>query len=297
MLKRLVFFLFLIMDVIFSQAQSNENNTPGSIRFLSVFTSFPDSLRIHGHTYRGVPIPFDNHYDDKTVLVIIPPEYNPHNKVDMVFWFHGWYNSIDSSLQVFKLADQFLASKREAILVIPETAKNAPDSYGGKLENSGMFQKLVTDVLTQLEAYGNHTRKYSAGNIILAGHSGAYRLIAHIIHQGGIRVQEVLLFDGLYGQLDKFKPWLLSDKNHSFVHWYTNKGGGTDEVSDTLMNQFKRENIAFKLVEETIPETQLPKKQQILFIHSTREHNDVITNPDNFKLLLQRSKYLRKIKK
>jgi hypothetical protein len=63
------------------------------------------------------------------------------------------------------------------------------------------------------------------------------------------------------------------------------------------MNQLKRENKDFKLIEETIPETKLPKKQQILFVHSAREHNDVITNPDNFKLLLQRSRYLRKIKK
>ncbi len=215
----------------------------------------------------------------------------------MIFWFHGWYNTIDSSVGVFNLIDQFIASKRNAVLIIPETSKKAPDSYGGKLENQDMFRKLVEDIMYKRRSLLGIKNKVQAGNIILAGHSGAYRLIAHIIHQGGIPVQEVLLFDGLYGQLEKFKPWIHSNKNHSFVHWFTNKGGGTDEVSDTLMNQLKRENIEFKLVEETIPETQLPKKQQILFVHSTREHNDVITNPDNFKLLLQRSRYLRKIKK
>ncbi|MBL0134314.1 MAG: hypothetical protein IPP79_10035 [Chitinophagaceae bacterium] len=123
-----------------------------------------------------------------------------------------------------------------------------------------MFRKLVEDIIYSKRPMLGIKNQMHSGNIILAGHSGAYRLIAHIIHQGGLPIQEVLLFDGLYGQLDKFKPWILSDKNHSFVHWYTNKGGGTDEVSDTLMNQLKRENIEFRLVEETIPETQLPQK-------------------------------------
>ena len=31
-----------------------------------------------------------------------------------------------------------------------ETAKNSPDSYGGKLEQPNMFLLLVTDVLNEL---------------------------------------------------------------------------------------------------------------------------------------------------
>ena len=296
-MRRFFAFGFTFFFVLSASSQKRSFEKEIIFRFTSPFTSFPDLLRKSGHTYQNQVFPYTDHYDDSSVLIIVPPHFKPAENVDMIFWFHGWYNSIDSSVGAFNLIDQFIASKRNALLVIPETSKKAPDSYGGKLEKEGMFRKLVEDIIYSKRPMLGIKNQMHSGNIILAGHSGAYRLIAHIIHQGGLPIQEVLLFDGLYGQLDKFKPWILSDKNHSFVHWYTNKGGGTDEVSDTLMNQLKRENIEFRLVEETIPETKLPQKTQILFVHSSREHNEVITNPDNFKLLIQRSRYLRKIKK
>lgn len=275
----------------------HQKRVPGLIRFNSEHSSFPDTLRAKGHTYQGTVFSYEKHYDSKEILVVIPPGFTAQTKVDMVFWFHGWYNTIDSSLQVFKLADQFIASNRKAILVIPETAKNAPDSYGGKLESPGMFQGLVKDVLDKLKQYGDGSQNYEPGHILLAGHSGAYRVIAHILQEGGLPIQEVLLFDGLYGQLDTFRPWILSDKQHSFIHWYTNKGGGTDEMSDTLMAMLDREGKIYGKWEEKIPLTQLPRKQQVLFVHSAREHNQVINDPDNFKLLLQRSRFLKKIRK
>lgn len=295
-MKKVLLIGWLIMGWTSLSIAQQEIAVPGLMRFNSEHTSFPDSLRAKGHTYQGTLFTYENHYDSKEVLVVIPPRFNTHKKVDLVFWFHGWYNNIDSSLEVFKLVDQLLASNRNVLLVIPETSKNAPDSYGGKLENPGMFKDLVTDVLDKLKEYGDRSKPYEPGNILLAGHSGAYRVIAHILQQGGLPVQEVFLFDGLYGQLDKFKPWILSDKQHSFVHWYTNKGGGTDEVSDTLMAEFDHEGKKYVKLEETIPTTKIPRKANVIFVHSAREHNQVINDPDNFKLLLQRSRFLKKIR-
>ena len=56
----------------------------------------------------------------------------PKKTVDLVFWFHGWGNNVDSAAIRYELIKQFIASKRNAVLVLAETARNSPDSYGGK---------------------------------------------------------------------------------------------------------------------------------------------------------------------
>ena len=46
--------------------------------------------------------------------------------------------------------------------------------------------------------------------LILAGHSGAYRVMANILQNGNVPVNEVILFDALYAETDKFMIWLTA---------------------------------------------------------------------------------------
>ena len=179
---RLLFFVLLVMPAAVALAQ-----TGNSFRISSAHTSFPDTGRVNGHRYNNVLYPVQGHYDDSTVLIVVPPGFNAGKKVDIVCWFHGWYNHIDSVLSYFEIAQQFTASGRNAILVIPESAKDAPDSYGGKLEQQGRFRLLLEDVLAKLKKEKIVSKKATAGNIILAGHSGAYRVMAFILQQGALR--------------------------------------------------------------------------------------------------------------
>jgi len=61
---------------------------------------------------------------------------------------------------------------------------------------------------------------------VLAGHSGAFRVMAYILQNGGVEVNQAILFDALYGEVDKFANWIQADKSHQFIDLYTNKGGG-----------------------------------------------------------------------
>ena len=74
----------------------------------------------------------------------------------------------------YKLAKQFAASKVNAVLVLAETTKDGPDSYGGKLEQPDVFKNLVNDVLIKLKKEKIISKRCEAGNITLPGHSGAY---------------------------------------------------------------------------------------------------------------------------
>lgn len=262
-------------------------------RFPSTNTSFPDSLRALGHRYNGKLFSAVSHYSDSSVVVIVPPGFKASKNVDLVFWFHGWYNTIDSSIKIFHLRDQFIASGKNAILVIPEGAVNAPDSYGGKLEQPGRFNDLILEVLQQLKGRSVLAGKTSIGNIVIAGHSGAYRVMAYILENGGAEVQEVFLFDGLYGQVDKFQKWILGKRSRHIIHLYTSEGGGTDEVSVQFMNKLTSDghNFAWKEEHALVADDKL--KEPILFIKSKKGHNEILADTHWWFRVLKYSHFLR----
>jgi hypothetical protein len=256
----------------------------------SAFTSFPDTGRakdwLDGDS---IVRPVAGHYDDSSVLLVIPPRLKHDRKIDLIFWWHGWHNNIDTALQFYGLARQFAAANCDAVLVLPEAAKNAADSYGGKLKRKGDFSALVRDVIEELKQYGIVPADAVAGHIVLGCHSGGYSAVADILANGQTPVDEVYLFDALYGRLPVFLDWIKEDKRHHFVHWYTDHGGGTDSMSDTLMQQLEAQHIDYVLTGEALLNAGQIRANKVLFIHSTREHNVIINNPDDFRLLLENS--------
>jgi hypothetical protein len=274
-------------------AQQNLDGRAIVVRMSSTHSSFPDTGRALGHTYDSVLYDQAAHYSDSSVLMVLPARFKPQKTLDLVFWFHGWRNNIDTALSYYHLLSQFEEANRQAILVLAEAAKNAPDSYGGKLENPGVFAALVGDVLIELKRRQLVPAKAEDGHIMLAGHSGAYRVIAKILQNGGVQVQEVVLFDALYGETDSFDRWIHLDSNNRFINWYTNEGGGTDQVSLAFMDQLKKEGLPYGSVEEGELRPRIIRTNRILFVHSPREHNDIIFNPDNFRLVLENTSFLK----
>jgi hypothetical protein len=264
-----------------------------TLRMTSAFTSFPDTGRAKGwldgdSVFRTVA----GHYDDSSVLLVIPPHLKHDRKTDLIFWFHGWHNNIDTALQFYGLARQFAAANCDAVLVLPEAARNAADSYGGKLKQKGDFKALVGDVMEELKQYGIVQGDAVAGHIVLGCHSGGYSAVADILENGQVPVDEVFLFDALYGRLPVFMDWMREDKRHHFVHWYTDHGGGTDVQSDTLMQQLEAQHVDYVLTGEALLNPGQLKANKIMFVHSTREHNVIINDPDDFRLLLENSSVL-----
>jgi hypothetical protein len=284
-MKYLVFFIFLFSCKPTGHI-NNEVGTEKVFHIHSSYTSFPDPARANGHLYDSVLYDAAGHYSDSSVLIFVPPKFSAAEKVNLVFWFHGWRNNIDCTNSYFELSRQFIASSRNAILVLAETAKNAPDSYGGKLERPSVFASLTNDIADSLKKQKVIGQNTTIGNITLAGHSGAYRVIAYILQNEGPSIHKVFLFDALYGEVDKFMNWVKEDPLNVFIHWYTNKGGGTDKVSEEMMQQLQMEKISFEQAEESTLTTEQVKKSRIVFIHSPREHSDIINKPSNFQLLL-----------
>ena len=295
-IKLSVFYAVLFLVTMSTCFCGMAQDLPGTVQFhiSSSHTSFPDTGRAKGHTYDGKLYTAAAHYNDSSVLIITPKSLDVSKKVDLVFWFHGWGNNIDSAAIRYELTRQFITSKRNAVLVLAETARNAPDSYGGKLESAGTFKKLVNDVLQGLSTKKLVPVNCVAGHILLAGHSGAYRVIARILKNGQMPVDEVMLFDALYAETDKFMEWIEADSEHRFIDIYTNHGGTLDE-SRAMANKIDDADINNFQVEEAKLVPQQLVAHRLLFIHSLKEHNDVVS-PDNFRLMLENEPFLKKIK-
>jgi hypothetical protein len=264
-------------------------------RITSSHTSFPDTGRMQGHLYNDSLYNTADHYSDSSVIIITPKNFVANKKVDMIFWFHGWNNNIDSALIRYGLSRQFAESGTNAVLVLAETAKDAPDSYGGKLEQKNTFNKLVADVLQKLMSMHVISASDRTGNVILAGHSGAYRVMANILQNGNVPVNEVILFDALYTDTDKFLTWLTANKDNRFINLYTNDGGTFDETKN-MMSQINSLNLPADSLEETDVTPGIIQNNKIIFIHTLHAHNDIIQHPDNFKLFIENTPFLKKPK-
>src|SRR4030088_97156 len=94
--------IFSIISALISDAQDLK-----LFHVVSSHTSFPDSNRLNGHLYDSVFYDAASHYQDSSVLLVVPKHLNAKKKINLVFWFHGWHNNIDSAAIRYDLLSQF----------------------------------------------------------------------------------------------------------------------------------------------------------------------------------------------
>jgi hypothetical protein len=251
---------------------------------------FPHPKRAEGHTYQGKLYPAKEHYSDNTVAIFIPKGFRETAKIDFVVHFHGWKNNVEGVLGQYKLIEQLMDSGRNAILVVPQGPCNAPDSFGGKLEDPDGFKRFMEDVMQTLRQKSALTKKdFALGQIVLSGHSGGYEVISGIVNCGGLtdRVSEVWLFDALYAQTDKFLAW-IDRKQGRFIDIYT-EHGGTKAETEQLMAMLKQRGTAFFAGKEGDAKPADLQANKLIFLYTDLPHNDVVNKRQEFRDYLKTS--------
>jgi hypothetical protein len=249
---------------------------------------FPHEKRKIGRTYNNVLYPGDKHYKDSSVLIFIPKGYKNTGKTDFVIHFHGWRNNIDSVCAQFTMIEQFIASGKNAILLIPEGPKNSPDSFGGKLEDDKGFKRFIDEVMDLLYS-SKKIKKKEIGNIILSGHSGGGRVMSFIVMRGGLigNVKELYIFDGLYEQTEKYAYWLDHYKG-KIINIYT-EDGGTKGETELLMDDLKGWGIPFIAKMDTVCTHEDLKNNKLIFLYTKLGHNETLSKEGNFTKYLKAS--------
>jgi len=288
-MKKILFLnilLFLTFSAFSQKSESIFKNYGSFLRLKLSNAPFPHASRAKDYVHENQKFTVLEHYNDSTVLVFIPKKFQANKKIDIVFYFHGWYSTVDSALVQFHLIEQFVQSGKNAILVLPELARNAPDSRGGKLEEMNAFRSLTDSVFKYLQKQPN-LENVRLGNIILAGHSEAYRTISYIIFYGGLPISEVYLFDGLYGNLQKYAVWLLKNPNAKFINFYSEQSQEIKENSEQMIQEMQIWGLKHFTASDEIISLKDLEINKICFIKTKLDHYEsVYLNGAFYKCLL-----------
>jgi serine-type D-Ala-D-Ala carboxypeptidase/endopeptidase (penicillin-binding protein 4) len=253
-----------------------------------VSAPFPHPERANGRTRNGQFYSAAEHYSNSDVAMFIPKNFRAMDKIDFVVHFHGWNNTFAGTLEQFNLIQQFCDSGKNAILIVPEGPHNAPDSFGGKLEDTNGFKVFMTEAVEKLRASGAlGVKGFGIGKIILSGHSGGYHVMAGIVDHGGLPIAEAWLYDALYGNVENFLSW-QKNQNGRLLDIYTDHGGTKDETQNLISN-YKTNGVNFVSLEETNSALKNLAKSKITFIHTDLTHNEVIFRRDEFAKFLKSS--------
>ena len=255
-----------------------------------VSAPFPHASRTNGHRYQADFYPADQHYADSTVALFVPNGFRDGGRVDFVVHFHGWRNTVAGTLKDYQLIEQLIDSGKNAILVVPEGPRNAPDSSGGKLEETNGFKRFIAEAVATLQQRGLMKNDSTCGDIILSGHSGGYQVIAAIVERGGlaVHVKEVWLFDALYGQAGKFLAWSESTGGR-LIDIYTD-GGGTKSRTEEMMTALTTQGTKILAATDQSAALEALKTNQFVFLHTDLGHNDVVAKRQTFRRFLETSR-------
>lgn len=141
----------------------------------------------------------------RPVAFIVPPNFKPAVQTELVLHLHGWVQpatQLPAVLETFDLPRQFAASKRNAILVVPSSAGKCETFREWLMPYEG-FATLLSAITNTLEKTGIGLSQ-SLSSVALTSHSGSYSTVAEIIEHHFDRIDEVFLFDALYGASEKF---------------------------------------------------------------------------------------------
>ncbi len=284
--------LLLSAGLLQAEALESRYASQGTL-FITHFASapFPHPDRAKGHYYHQEFFSEATNYSDSSVGIFVPKGFRTGAQTDFIIHFHGWRNHVESVMTNFNLVEQFCQSGRNAIFIVPQGPRDAADSFGGKLEDAGGFQRFMAEAVRNLRERGI-IRSTNIGNIILSGHSGGYHVMSGIVARGGVRenIREVWLFDALYDKTPEFAAWFAGAEAHRVIDIYT-LHGGTKEESEKWMESLKAVPAKTPFLnkkEVDFSELDL-RGNHLLFIDSALEHNQVIFKHDEFRKYLETS--------
>ena len=292
-MKRVLAFVFPALAATAVQCESlPQLYAPQGTLLLEHIASapFPHPLRALGHEYDGKLYDAAAHYSDDTVAIFIPKGFSQKGRVDFVVHFHGWKSHVEAVLRHYQLIEQLLASRRNAVLVVPQGPFDAPDSFGGKLEDPGGFARFIEEVSERLQkSPAVKLKSFTVGNIILSGHSGGYQVISSILDQGGLigQIKEVWLFDALYARTDKFLAWWEKSRGR-LINIYT-EHGGTKTQTEQMMGMLKERGIPFLATKEAEITVVDLRRNRLVFMYSDLAHDEVVNDHQSFEQFLATS--------
>ncbi|MFO0709408.1 MAG: hypothetical protein U0353_06190 [Sandaracinus sp.] len=248
--------------------------------------------------------PTDGHPD---VAVHVPDGFDACAPHGVVVFFHGFHNCVANVIgasptectpgagarSAFALSDQLDAAGVNAILVAVEARYDEASSDPGALSEPGRLHDLLDELYVAhlSPLLGRATSIDDAEHVVLASHSGGYVALARCLTGGGLAIDEVELFDSLYGELATYRGWLddnllafapTAPHPLRFAMVFT-EGGGTAANSRALGADLRtwldaRGDAANLLFDDTTATLDPPAFRTPMIVkHSALSHDGVVS--------------------
>jgi hypothetical protein len=158
--------------------------------------------------------------DGPAVGVHVPPRFDAGRGPGVILYFHGWNGCVRVALgdedapcvedgpdrAASSLAAQLDESGVNAMLVGIELRPDVASGDPGGLAEPGRVRALLRELFVEHLALplGRTIDVDALGPTIVVAHSGGYQAAAATLALGGVRVDDVVLLDALYGADDVF---------------------------------------------------------------------------------------------
>lgn len=220
----------------------------------------------------------DETFRDNRVLLHFPKGFDIRKPALIVVFFHG--NGATLSRDVLdrqQIAAQVASSGLNAVLVAPQFAVDAADSSAGRFWQRGEFGKFIAETATKLAAQYHDRRvagAFAHSKVVLVAYSGGYLPAAWSLSIGkaDARIAGVVLFDAMYGQIDKFVDWL--EHAHARTFFLSAYGESTHEENEALKQELDDANLRYKT---TLPKKMLPGTITFVDVGANVKHEDFLT--------------------
>lgn len=267
--------------------RAQEPALPGRTFLPSLATApFPHASRAQGHAYDDKLYSAAEHYSDSTVGMYVPAGFRAGDATDFIVHFHGWNNHVSEVFRRYRLREQLEQSGRNAVLIVPQGPKDAPDSGDGKLElDPDGFARFMADVARFLHAQGVIPAT-TIGTIVLSSHSGGYGGVGGVLTRGGLNAQisDVLLFDSAYGYFDAMADWVKSDPRHHLLSLFTDD---TSLGNAELMARLQGARAYQVLDAATMTPAQLDTREATFVYTTSVIHDELLQRYDWYALFLR----------
>jgi hypothetical protein len=174
----------------------------------------------------------DETYSDNQVLLHLPKGFDVRRPSLLIVFFHGHGARLADDVYLRqKVPAQLTASGVNAALVAPQLAVNAADSSAGRFWEPGAFARFLGEAaqhLARLHGDRRSVRSFASMPVVIVAYSGGYLTTAWSVHHGGLgnRLQGVVLFDALYGEVETFADWITTQKTAFFISTYSRSTEG-----------------------------------------------------------------------
>jgi hypothetical protein len=153
-------------------------------------------LSLNGRRAEAAPRELRLKAPQGVVRVYRPPHYDAAT-AGVAIYIHGLYTDVDQAWSEHRLPEQFAASRRNALFIVPAARSEAAamPPWDDLPTLLALIARELPDLLPD-----------AAAPLVIAGHSGAYKQIVQWLPHP--RVHTLLFLDALYGGEVELRAWL-----------------------------------------------------------------------------------------